>query len=386
MKRIMLLLLSIGMTLTGCGSATAAATEESAAITEVVTEEKAEEVTEESAEKETDGVQVKYADGELQSIKLNIKYNSDASYQSMFFYLEKDNDHHYFSGDLIENGERKSGLEVMGENGRNEIIFSGETAEKADAAFNSVYETFVEPNKEVIDGAFLELAQRSADEMGAPSASDVGQLTDMDITDKMPDKLSLTIDKAEYEIDVAKITVSGEGFDSAGASPENAAIPGWVDDTDKYRYLNDITVWIKVPIEQLSPLYEFYEAVQEEELPKTEDTGKADEKNSGEKNAGAKNTDEKNVDTGKAAGEETEKPDASADLIGTWYDPTGYNTATFTFNADGTGTINWGSSTDNLTYSVSGNTINVVLPNNTNTSLTIGVNCLNYGGSKYVKR
>lgn len=55
------------------------------------------------------------------------------------------------------------------------------------------------------------------------------------------------------------------------------------------------------------------------------------------------------------------------DLTGTWYDPTGYCTAEFTFNGDGTGTINWGNSTDNLTYSLNGNTINVVLPYNTDT-------------------
>ncbi len=80
-----------------------------------------------------------------------------------------------------------------------------------------------------------------------------------------------------------------------------------------------------------------------------------------------------------------EQVTSTLDIIGTWYDPTGLSALELTFNEDGTGIVDWGSSTSNMTYSVSGNTVSVVMKNSSFT-LSISGGKLSDGESKYIKK
>lgn len=370
MKKLLpfILLASI---LTGCGATTeqeAMTTEETEKVKEKIV---AEDVSDTPMEEETAAVQKQYSSDELSRIMLDITYNSDASTEKMFIEYTKDG-YDYYSSDLTGKDGKKCGIHesVYGKD-KYELYFSGEIAERTDAMFSDFYKTSIEAYRDVIDDTFMELAQKSADEKIDPAKA---KLKDVDITDKMTDNLSLVIDESTFELYVAKVEVRGNRCAKTEAAPENTIIPCWIDDNGNYRFLDHIIVYFFVPIEQLSPLYEFYD-VAEEDQQKLVDLGALEAEKDDKIESEAEQTSE--------SGNQTTP---NIDLAGTWYDPTGYNVAEFTFNGDGTGIINWGNSTDNLTYSLSGNTINVLLPNNTDTTITVGVNCLYYGGSKLIKK
>ena len=328
-------------------------------------------VSEDIMEEETATVQKQYSSDELQRIILDITYNSDASTEELFFEYTKDG-YDYFSSDLIGNDGKNCGIhETVRGKGKYELYFSGEIAERTDAIFRNLYSTSIETYRDVIDDTFMELAQKSADEKIDPTRA---KLKNVDITDKMPDKLSLVIDGSTLDLYVAEVELNGNRCAKAETEPENATVPYWVDDNGNYRYLEHIVVCFKVPIEQMTPLYAFYDAA-EEQQQKLVDSGAPKVEEYDKTEAEIEQTSESSNQT-----------ITDIDLIGTWYDPTGYDAAEFTFNGDGTGTINWGNSTDNLTYSLSGSTVNIVLPNNTNSTITIGNNCLYHGGSKLIKK
>ncbi len=77
------------------------------------------------------------------------------------------------------------------------------------------------------------------------------------------------------------------------------------------------------------------------------------------------------------------------DIIGTWYDPTGYSTASMTFNADGTGIQDWGFGSRGptpMTYSVGSGSVSIKL---TNSSFTLKISngkLIDADGSVYVRR
>ena len=328
-------------------------------------------VSEAAVEDETAAVQKQYSSDELQQIMLDITYNSDGSTKQLFFEYTKDG-YDYYTSDLTGNDEKKCGIhETVHGKDRYELNFSGEIAERTDAVFSDLYKTSIESYRDVIDDTFMELAQKSADEKIDPSKA---KLKHVDITDKMPDKLSLVLDGSMLELYVAEVELSGNRCAKTETEPENVTVPCWIDDNGNYRYLEHIEVCFKVPIEQMSPLYAFYDAA-EEQQQKLVDSGAPKVEEYDKTEAEIEQTSESSNQT-----------ITDIDLIGTWYDPTGYDTAEFTFNGDGTGTINWGNSTDNLTYSLSGSTVNIVLPNNTNSTITIGNNCLYHGGSKLIKK
>lgn len=369
MKKLLPFLLSVAI-LTGCGAAEqeTITTEEKDEVNEEIVDEA---VSEAAVEDETAAVQKQYSSDELQQIMLDITYNSDGSTKQLFFEYTKDG-YDYYTSDLTGNDEKKCGIhETVHGKDRYELNFSGEIAERTDAVFSDLYKTSIESYRDVIDDTFMELAQKSADEKIDPSKA---KLKHVDITDKMPDKLSLVLDGSMLELYVAEVELSGNRCAKTETEPENVTVPCWIDDNGNYRYLEHIIVYFKVPIEQLSPLYAFYDAA-EEQQQNLVDSGVVEAEEDDKAEAEAEQTAESRSQT---------IPDI--DLTGTWYDPTGYCTAEFTFNGDGTGTINWGNSTDNLTYSLNGNTINVVLPYNTDTTITVGTNCLYYGGSRYIKK
>lgn len=380
MKKLLPFLLSAAL-LTGCGATTeqeSITTEEQDEVKEEIADEA---VSEAAVEEETAAVQKQYSSDELQRIGLDITYHADASTEEMFFEYTKDG-YDYFSCDLTGNGGQKCGIhETVHGQGRYELYFSGEIAERTDAMFSDFYKTSIEAYQDVIDDTFMELAQKSADEKIDPMGP---KLRDDTIRDKMPDNLSLVIDGNTLELDVVKVEVSGNRCAKTETEPENATVPCWVDDNGNYRYLDHIIVYFYVPIEQVSPLYAFFDAA-EEEQQKLVDSGavEAEEENNAESEAEEDDHAESEAEQASGSGNQTIP---ESDLIGTWYDPTGYNTVAFTFYGDGTGIINWGDSTDNLTYSLSGNTINILLPNNVNDTITVGVNCLYFGGSKFVKK
>ena len=369
MKKLLASILAAAM-LTGCGAAAgqenATSKEEEEVKEEVVTEA----VTEAAAEEETVALQKQYSSDELQKIILDITYNSDGSTGQLFFEYTRDG-YDYYSSDLTGNGGKKCGIQesVMG-NDRYQLDFSGEIAERTDAIFSDLYKTSIESYRAVIDETFMELAQKSADEKLDPMNGSLKS----DITDRMPGQLSFEMDGNTLELYVAGVELNANRCAKTETEPENAAVPYWLDDNGNYRYLDHIIVSFKVPIEQLSPLYAFYDAVKEEQQ-KLVDSGAVEAEEDDTAEATTEQTSESENQT---------TPDI--DLIGTWYDPTGYNTVEFTFQEDGTGTINRGSSMDNFTYSISGDTINVVLPYNTVTTITVGYNCLYYGGSKLIKK
>lgn len=370
MKKLLPFILLVTI-LTGCGTTTEqenVITEEKEEIKEEIA---AENVSETTTEEETVSVKKQYSSDELQRILLDITYDCDASTKEMFFEYTRD-DYDYYSSDLTGNSEKKCGIqESVNSKDRYEIHFSGDIAERTDTMFSDLYKTSIETYRDVIDDTFMGLAQKSAEEKIDPAKA---KLKDVDITDKMPDKLSIVIDGNTYELYVAKVETRGNRCAKTETEPGNMVVPCWVDDAANYRYLDHIIVYFYVPIEQLSPLYTYYDTAEEEQQKLVD--------------SGALEVEEN--DTTKQESEQTSENENQTipeiDLTGTWYDLTGYNTAEFTFNADGTGIVNRGDSTDNFTYSLSGNTINVLLPYNVNTTVTVGVNCLYYGGSKLIKK
>ena len=352
--------------LTGCGTTTGqevVLTEEKEEIKEKIS---AEDVSQGTTE-ETIAIKKQYSSDELQRIILDITYDSDALTEEMFFEYTKDG-YDYYSSDLTGKDGKKCGIhESVNSKDRYELYFSGDIAERTDRMFSDLYKASIEAYRNVIDDTFMELAQKSADEKIDPAKA---KLKDIDITDKMPDELSIVIDGSPFELYVAKVEVRGNRC--AKTETENTIIPCWVDDNANYRYLDHIIVYFYVPIEQLSPLYTFYDAAEEQQKLVGSGTLEVEE--------------DKTQPESEQTSESGNQTMPDIDLTGTWYDPTGYNTAEFTFNGDGTGTINRGSSTDDLTYSISGETINVLLPNNTNTTVTIGYNCVYYGGSKLIRK
>ena len=85
----------------------------------------------------------------------------------------------------------------------------------------------------------------------------------------MPDKLSLVLDGSMLELYVAEVELSGNRCAKTETEPENVTVPCWIDDNGNYRYLEHIIVYFKVPIEQLSPLYAFYDAAEEQQQFRT---------------------------------------------------------------------------------------------------------------------
>ena len=161
--------------------------------------------------------------------------------------------------------------------------------------------------------------------------------------------------------------MDGEGFAIEKNEQVTPVVPCWTDEKGEYHYLNQITIFIKIPIEQLSEFYDFYNLAYEEEKQKQSD--------STDPNEVSDNTTEVSLFT-----------DPMTALTGTWYDPTKYNTAEFTFNGDGTGSINWGNSTDRYTYTVDGNNISCSLESHTITITISSSDRLSYGGSKYIRK
>lgn len=338
----------------------------------VVTNDSFEKALSEATMKEkTATVQKHYSSDELQSVLLEIIYNSDGSAKELYFEYSKDG-YTYLSSNLIGNDGKKCGIHetILGK-GKYELYFSGEIAERTDAIFRNLYSTSIESYRGVIDDAFMELAQKSANEKIDPARK---KLRDEDIADKMPEKLSLVIDGSTHELYVAEVELHGSVCARVETEPENAMVPYWVDDKGKYRYLERIVVFFKVPIEQMSPLYEFYDAA-EKEQQKLVDSGALE----------AVEDDKDEAETEQIS-ESRNQANPDIDLIGTWYDPTGYCVGDFTFYEDGTGTQSWDNYTMKFTYSLSGNTITFVSPNNVSFTITVESNCLYYGGSKFVKK
>ncbi len=363
-KKIITLLL-LAVILTGCGSTEKPALAESNNTSSVETS--TEIASERDSISESDNPQKKYTDKELQQIKLVINYNPDGTYSKASFFISDDNDATYFSSDLTGNTDQSCGMEAFDENGRFENIFTGTLAERTDVIFNNLYESLVISQSDVINDAFMRLAKQSADEMIDPGVPSTGILPGIDMTENMPHTLSLVIDDATYEIDIIKIEMDGESLANETNKPKNTTIPVWTDNRDRCRYLNNIMLFISVPKEQLSPLYDFYASAYEE----LKQTMSESDNQSG----GSDTISEQNLFV-----------DPTSALIGTWYDPTGYSTAVFTFNDDGTGLMDWGNSTDNFNYSVDGNTISCPLEYHTITLTITSSNTLDYGGSKYKRK
>lgn len=361
-SKIMLLVLM----LTGCG------TTDAPTLSQSVSTSSAETSTEITVETETPNESIdsqkQYLDKELQTISLRINYNPDGTYAKALFYIHKDNDTLYFSSDLTGNTDEKCGINISDENGMNYYYFSDTLAERTDAMYNNLYNTFAVSNSDIIEEAFMTLAQQSADIMNSPEASDSNACQAIDMTDMMPQTLSLVIDDATYEINIITVEMDGESFAKEKNEPDSPVIPGWIDEKGKYRYLNQITIFIKVPIEQLSLFYDFYDQAYEEEKQKQSES-----------------TDPYN-EVSDNASEVSLFTNPMTALTGTWYDPTKYNTAEFTFNGDGTGSIFWGNSTDSYTYSIDGNTISCALESHTITITIASSDSLSYGGSKYIKK
>lgn len=363
-KRMIPIMLLVLM-LTGCG------TTDAPALSQSVSTSSAETSTEITVETETPNESIdsqkQYLDKELQTISLRIDYNPDGTYAKALFYIHKDNDTLYFSSDLTGNTDEKCGINISDENGMNYYYFSDTLAERADAMYNNLYDAFVVSHLDIIEEAFMTLAQQSVDIMNSPEASDSNARQAIDMTDMMPQTLSLVIDDATYEINIITVEMDGESFAIEKNEPDSPVIPGWIDENGKYHYLNQITIFIKVPIEQLSQFYDFYDQAYEEEKQNQSDT-----------------TDPDGVSDN--ASEVSLFTDPMTALTGTWYDPTKYNTAEFTFNGDGTGSIFWGNSTDSYTYSIDGNTISCALENHTITITIASSDSLSYGGSKYIRK
>lgn len=81
-------------------------------------------------------------------------------------------------------------------------------------------------------------------------------------------------------------------------------------------------------------------------------------------------------------------PDKDFDIIGIWYDPTGYSTASFTYKTDGTGILDWGSGAapTAFTYSISGGKVIMKLPRSTWDINIIGDRLVDVDGSYYVRK
>ncbi|WP_091867808.1 hypothetical protein [Butyrivibrio sp. INlla16] len=98
-----------------------------------------------------------------------------------------------------------------------------------------------------------------------------------------------------------------------------------------------------------------------------------------------------NVFTKNAPGKEDAAPESSAeesvDITGTWYDPTGLDTVVFQFGGNGAGTLFWerGGESTPITYTVSGNTINITLTNSSMTLTYSGGKLSNGFGNTYIR-
>ena len=87
------------------------------------------------------------------------------------------------------------------------------------------------------------------------------------------------------------------------------------------------------------------------------------------------------------AEKDAKEPAAITDVTGTWYDPTGYSTSSFTFNADGTGYLDWGTKATpaSITYTVSKGAVNISMSDLTFT-LKIRGDQLDDGESRYIRK
>ena len=76
------------------------------------------------------------------------------------------------------------------------------------------------------------------------------------------------------------------------------------------------------------------------------------------------------------------------DIVGTWYDPTGYSTGSYTYKADGTGVLDWGSGAapTPFTYTISGGKVTMKLTRSVAEVSIQGDKLVDGAGSYYVKK
>lgn len=377
MKKLLPLILVLTI-LTGCGSNTMSQEADFSVQTE-----NAEEALDSAKESVTESITEtaspidEYAVGELKTITLNISYTSDATPSEMYFNFF-DDEYDYFSSDLSGVDNQRCGMEKKPKtlDHSNELIFTGDTAEATDKIFNDLYASLIEPNTGVIEDAFYEIAQKSKEEKYYSTTSDK-KLDRVDLTALMPDTLTLTIDGNTISLNIIQTQVNGTRWAECDTEPTDSPIPYFLDDKGRYRYLEHIRVGFTVPTDQMSPLYDYFNAAKAEEEQKP-----AEQR---EQYLAEINTDSDSENSTESVNN-TIADTPVTDLTGTWYDPTKYNTAEFTFNGDGTGSINWGSSTDSYTYTIDGNNISCALENHTITITIASSDSLSYGGSKYIKK
>lgn len=205
----------------------------------------------------TNGTNQYHAD-EMQEIILYVRYNDYSSYENIFFQILNINDAylHFCSCDLIENDHPLVGYEFGFHDGQQIMNLPEDSAKRTNAIFESLYSSTFEPNMDIIDGSFSELAQIAADE------KDSNNTTTIDITDKMPRTLSFEIDGNPYVIDVVEYSASGFSYHTAGP---DAFAPVFTDDETGWDYfLDGIRVTATVPAEQLSPLCDYLNSVADE--------------------------------------------------------------------------------------------------------------------------
>lgn len=82
------------------------------------------------------------------------------------------------------------------------------------------------------------------------------------------------------------------------------------------------------------------------------------------------------------------EPVEGFDIVGVWYDPTGYSTASFTYKNDGTGILDWGSGAapTAFTYTISGGKVIMKLPRSTWEHSIQGNKLVDVDGSYYVRK
>ena len=87
------------------------------------------------------------------------------------------------------------------------------------------------------------------------------------------------------------------------------------------------------------------------------------------------------------AEKDAKEPAAITDVTGTWYDPTRYSVASFTFDADGTGYLDWGTNAppESFTYTVRDGVVTMSMQYLTDT-LKIRGDQLDDGESRYIRR
>lgn len=373
MKKLLPIALSIVL-LAGCGTGS----NETAATKEETTEAIVQAAAVSTAEGKEEEKGEEFSKEDYAWLWFDISYNPDGTAGEVDFLCRLDNEKdsyvyatEWYKSEFEEGGLSQRITDINGEYETYNFLF--ETNDMQKAMGQELYQAVIEQYRDVIENVLQEQIQKCERE-GTDGALLLGDFTWADITDRMPKKLVLNIDDKSIEMDVAQASQSLAYTETEEEEPVGTALPYWKDADGDYHRASGIRVTFIVPKEQTRPLTDFLDAIAEEEKKLTPEEQR-------ERN----NEYEKRKKAEAAAGGNGQAA-SSIGVVGTWYDPTGYSVAVYTFREDGTGIEDLGSVTISFTYTVSGNTLSYTFKGHTSTLTISGDKLVGGAGETYIKR